>query len=130
MGAHHIAYQPNEVELAYVRKAYEQSTAFITICGGIQAALMSGILAGKTATCPRFMIPQAKQMSPTTNWEEKRYSHDGKLWTSGALLNGMDLMRAFALEYWGDKGSLTQTLIDMGHWPIRDINYADATSNF
>ncbi|KIW19678.1 hypothetical protein PV08_00252 [Exophiala spinifera] len=128
MGAHNVGYQPNEVELAYVRKAYENSSAFITVCGGIQAALDAGVLKGKSATCPRFLLPYARKTAPDTKWEEKRWQRDGKLWTSGALLNGLDLIRAFGKEMWGGEGSLVNYWLEMGHFPERDVNYGDAPS--
>jgi transcriptional regulator GlxA family with amidase domain len=128
MGAHGVNYQPNETELAYVRKAYEESTAFITICGGIQAPLLAGVLKGKSATGPRPLLPMAKLQAPDTEWHEKRWHRDGKLWTSGALLNGLDLMAAFVTEYWGGEGSLVEFMLHLGHYPVRDVNYADAPS--
>jgi transcriptional regulator GlxA family with amidase domain len=89
---------------------------------------MAGLLRGKTATAPRFLLPLAKEMSPDTNFVEKRWCRDGKLWTSGALLNGLDLMREFALTYWGGRG-LVEYLGELGHWPIRDVDYKDAVSS-
>ena len=78
-----------------------------------------------------------RQMSgPGTDWVEKRWVRDGKLWTSGALLNGMDLMRGFGEEVWGGKeekeekeekghGSLVGFMLDMGCFPVRDVDYRD-----
>jgi len=128
MGAHNMNYKPNEKELAYVRKAYDEAAAFITICGGIQAALEAGVLQGKSATGPRALLPMAQELSPNTEWLEKRWHRDGKLWTSGALLNGLDLMYAFVNEYWGGEGTLIEFLLRLGHCPVRDVNYADAPS--
>jgi len=130
MGAHDINYQPNETELAYVRKAYEDSTAFIAICGGIQTPLLAGVFKGKSATGPRAMLDMVRQMSPDTKWEEKRWHRDGKLWTSGALINGLDLMSAFVTEYWGGEGSLAEWVLALTHCPSRDVNYADAPTKF
>ncbi|KAK5460803.1 hypothetical protein LTS15_002866 [Exophiala xenobiotica] len=129
MGAHQQGYVPNEVELDFVRKSYEGCSAFITICGGFQAALMAGLFQSKTVTAPRLMLDTLRQMAPQTEWVAKRWHRDGKLWTSGALLNGLDLIRAFVTEYWGGHGTLAEFWIGMGHFPKREINYHDAENH-
>lgn len=129
MGAHDFKYRPTEAEIAYIRKAYESSSAFIAICGGIQAPMLAGLLKGKSATAPRPFLPMAKEMSPDTEWHEKRWHVDGKMWTSGTLLNGNDLMAAFAERYWGGEDSLARHMVLLGHWPTRDVNYADAPTS-
>lgn len=127
IGAHGQQYTPNAAELAFVRKSWEDCSAFLTICGGISVALMAGgILDGKTATAPRFVLDMFRQRAPTTNWVEKRWARDGKLWTSGTFLNGTDLMYAFANEYWGGgDDTLVQYLAKVGAWPNRDVDYKD-----
>lgn len=116
-------YKPNEAELAFIRKSYEDCAAFLTICGGMMQPLQAGILKGLTCTAPQQMIPMLRQTAPETNWVEKRWVRDGKVWTSGVLLNGQDLMVAFVREYWGGEGSLGEALIQMGCWPLRSANY-------
>ena len=92
------------------------------------APYQAGLFKGKTVTAPRFMLDQLRQNDSSVNWVEERWHRDGKLWTSGALLNGLDLMRAFGTEYWGGEGSLMQFGLESGHYPQRDVNYADAPS--
>ena len=125
MGAHKVGYVPNEAELAFIRKAYEQCSAFLTICGGFDAPLRAGLMNGKTVTAPRFILEMLRHQSPDVDWVERRWARDGKLWTSGALLNGTDLMRAFAQHTWADKPGLINPLLEMGGWPIRDVDYKD-----
>jgi transcriptional regulator GlxA family with amidase domain len=125
MGAHDIKYTLNQAELAFIRKSFEGCTAFITICGGFLSALQAGLLEGRTATGPRPMLDDLRQAAPGVKWVEKRWARDGKLWTSGALLNGLDLTRAFVTEYWGGKGTLVEFVLALGAYPDRDINYAD-----
>jgi transcriptional regulator GlxA family with amidase domain len=120
IGAYFPTYTPNEAELAYIRKAHDECTAFLTICGGMMGAALAGVLVGKTATAPRFMVSELQKQQPGTNWVEKRWVRDGKIWTSGALLNGLDLMKAFMLEYWPE---LTNVAIPLGGWPVRDVEY-------
>jgi hypothetical protein len=83
-------------------------------------AQLAGVLAGKTATAPRFFLPIVKEKDPRTQWVDKRYVRDGKVWTSGALLNGLDLMREFMLEYWPE---LATHAISLGSLPVRDVEY-------
>jgi hypothetical protein len=92
----------------------------LTICGGFVPAQLAGVLVGKTATAPRFMVPELEKQDARTNWVEKRYVRDGKVWTSGALLNGLDLMREFMLEYWPE---LTRITIPLAGLPVRDVDY-------
>ena len=130
MGAHvHLeGYTPSEAELAFMRKSYDDCSAFITICGGFLAPFQAGLFKGKTVAGPRFMLDQLRQSAPETTWVEERWHRDGKLWTSGALLNGLDLIRAFGTEYWGGEGTLLQFALETGHYPQRDLGYADAPS--
>ena len=131
VGAHHMDYTPNATELAFVRRSYETCTAFLSICGGVLTPLMAGVLHEKKATGPRFMLDALRKQAPTTEWVEKRWVRDGKLWTSGALLNGTDMMNAFGKEFWGPKEgeeeeeSLAGLFTKMGAWPERDVDYKD-----
>lgn len=125
MGAHRHDYQPNEAELAFIRKTFESCMYFLCICGGIMAPLQAGILHGCRATAPRMMLQQLKKDTKGVDWTEKRWEHDHKLWTTGALLNGLDMMKAFAEEVLGgkEKGTLMNVLLDIGAWPIRSMVY-------
>ncbi|KAK8050138.1 hypothetical protein PG994_011868 [Apiospora phragmitis] len=116
-------YQPTEAELAFVRKCHEDCSAFLTICAGMMVPLQAGILKGLTCTAPQAMLPMLREKAPETNWVEKRWARDGKVWTSGVLLNGQDLMVAFVREYWGGEGSLGEAVIQLGSWPLRSVNY-------
>ena len=130
LGAQEYGYAPTEAEFKFMRKSYDDCAAFITVCAGSQAALQAGLLKNKSATAPRFALDQFRQLAPETRWVAERWHRDGKLWTSGALVNGLDLMRAFGTEYWGSgEGTLMQYMLDIGHYPQRDLEYGDATSN-
>lgn len=125
MGAHRFGYTPTDAEIAFMRKSYDDSTAFITICGGFDAPLRAGLLQGKTATAPRTMISMLQANAPGVQWVEKRWARDGKLWTSGALLNGLDCMSAFIRDTWGSEGTLQDFMLKFGGGPIRDVDYSD-----
>lgn len=125
IGAHNIGYTPNDAELAFVRKMHETCAAFVSICGGVEVPMRAGLLSGKTATGPRVLLPVLRQQAPDTDWVEKRWVRDGKMWTSGALLNGLDLMREFATATWGGEGTLMDYVVKVGALPIRDVDYRD-----
>ncbi|KAK2592699.1 hypothetical protein QQS21_009600 [Conoideocrella luteorostrata] len=125
IGANNFGYTPNETELDFVRKTYSSCSAFITVCGGMVVPLRAGVLSGKTATAPRFMLDMLKEQSPEVQWVEKRWVRDGKLWTSGALLNGMDLGTAFVQEVWAERKELVDFLLRVGSWVSRDLDYKD-----
>lgn len=109
-----------------MRKSYSDSSAFLTICGGVEVPRLAGLLEGRTATGPRFIIESMlRAQSPGVKWVERRWVRDGKLWTSGALLNGTDMMRNFAMEFWGDR-KVVGMMCEMGGWPDRDVEYKDA----
>ncbi|KAF4454202.1 hypothetical protein F53441_3202 [Fusarium austroafricanum] len=126
MGANGGHYQPDAEEIAFMRKAYDECSAFLCICGGVLAPLQAGILNGKTATGPLAVLDTVRQQAPDVNWVTKRWVRDGKLWTSGALLNGTDMMTNFMKHYWGGEGSLVEFLASFGGWPDRDIDYKEA----
>lgn len=125
MGAHVGDYTTTEAELAYIRKAHEECAAFLTICGGFMNALRAGLLEGKAATAPRFILPQLKKDAPGVEWVEQRWAHDGKVWTTGALLCGPDMMRAFMQETWQNKAQLVHIMLDISCCPYRSVKYED-----
>ena len=124
MGAHAVGYTPNATELAFVRKAHEQCSAMLLICGGFMTANAAGLLRGKTATAPRLFLESLRKDSPETNWVDRRWARDEKIWTSGTLLNGLDLMTAFLREVWGEEKSVLEPLLDIGGVPVRSVEYA------
>ncbi|RYP79671.1 hypothetical protein DL769_002828 [Monosporascus sp. CRB-8-3] len=125
IGAQQMGHKHSEADLAFIRKSFADCSAFITVCGGFMAPMQAGILQGKSATGPRMMLQMLRQTNPGVDWKEKRWVRDGKLWTSGTLLNGLDLMNAFCQETWGGEGTLWDFLSKLGSWPVRDVDYND-----
>ncbi|KAK2015865.1 class I glutamine amidotransferase-like protein [Colletotrichum eremochloae] len=125
MGAHDVNYKTSEAELAFIRKAWDECSAFLTICGGMMPLLEAGILVGKTATGPRPFLGIMKEKVPVVNWVETRWARDGKLWTSGTVLNGTDMMRAFVESTWGGKNGLVEAMLDSAGFPTRDVDFKD-----
>ncbi|PYI03552.1 DJ-1/PfpI family protein [Aspergillus sclerotiicarbonarius CBS 121057] len=126
MGAGQIGYQATSTEKEFIRKCYAECSAFLSVCGASDPLLATGILDGKVATGPRSLIPLFRQMAPGTTWVEKRWVSDGKIWTTGTLLNGLDMIAAFGREMWGGEGSLVEHMIRTGHFPTRNVDYEDA----
>lgn len=123
MGAAGVSYTATETELAFIRKAHDDCSAFLSICGRCVHPLAAGSLEGKTATAPRPMVEMLRQSAPGVKWVERRWTHDGKMWTSGALLNGLDLMVAFVREVFGERAGLVTSAIEIGAWPCRGAEY-------
>jgi hypothetical protein len=66
------------------------------------------------------MVEELRKQDARTNWVEKRFVRDGKVWTSGALLNGQDMMGAFMSENWPEVSKIGSSA---GGWPVRDVEY-------
>ncbi|KAK5172365.1 uncharacterized protein LTR77_004004 [Saxophila tyrrhenica] len=125
MGAHDSTYALSRAEIDFVKKTHDGCLAFLFVCGGFQAALQSGLLEDKTATAPRPMIEWLRRNNSEVDWVTRRWARDGKVWTSGALLNGIDMTKAFVEEIWGGPGTLADFSLRSGGYPDRDVNYAD-----
>jgi transcriptional regulator GlxA family with amidase domain len=130
MGAYTLSYDLTEAELLFIRKSYDEASAFLTICGGFQGPLQAGVFQGKTATAPRPMLGMLRESAPAVQWIEKRWAHDGKLWTSGTLLNGVDLMAAFIRETWGENDTLQDFMLKFGGVTTRNVDYEDVSWKF
>lgn len=71
------------------------------------------------------MLDTLRKAAPNVNWVAKRWVRDGKMWTSGALLNGLDFTKAFGKEYWGGESSLVEFMLGLEVYPVRDVGYGD-----
>lgn len=54
---------------------------------------------------------------------------DGKIWTTGVLLNGLDMVVSLARSVWGGQDGEGPGIVDVlasaGGWPERDVEYRD-----
>ncbi|KAF2968617.1 hypothetical protein GQX73_g4984 [Xylaria multiplex] len=127
VGAHRFGYEPSEAELAFATKSFESCAAFIAVCGGVDIPRLAGLLEGKTATGPRPLLDAWRAQSPGTHWVDKRWQRDGKMWTSGALFNGCDLITNFVKQTWGGTpaGAIGDFAARLGAWPDRDVDFKD-----
>jgi len=115
-------YVTTPAEQEFIRAKFAEVSAVLTVCTGIIPALQSGILAGQRATAPRGMIPLLKQQAPDVEWVEKRWttSENGKLWSSGAVTNGTDMLAAFVRESGAispEIGNIICSMHDIGDRP-------------
>ncbi|KAF2169405.1 hypothetical protein M409DRAFT_20624 [Zasmidium cellare ATCC 36951] len=115
MGANKMDYIPTSAELEFARKSYESCQAFIAACGAFRTLLLAGLLDGKTATAPSILLRTLREEHPQVTWLEKRWHQDGKIWTTGTLVNGLDAMRAFVHHTWGGQGGLAEHLLTTGN---------------
>jgi transcriptional regulator GlxA family with amidase domain len=125
LGANQAGYQASDSEKEFLRKCHAECIAFLCICGGFEPTLSAGLLEGKTATAPSRLIPIMQQVAPGTKWVQKRWVRDEKIWTTGSLLNGFDMLAAFAKDTWGEENVVINDVLMEGAWPSRDVDYAD-----
>ncbi|KAF2175714.1 class I glutamine amidotransferase-like protein [Zopfia rhizophila CBS 207.26] len=102
---------PPEVVLQFVREHVRKGVELLTICTGIFVAGYAGVLDGKRATGAREIIPLLKQKFPKVEWEIKRWTFDGKIWTAAGITNGQDMVAAYLRNRW--PGRLSETVIAM-----------------
>ncbi|PYH48545.1 uncharacterized protein BP01DRAFT_353707 [Aspergillus saccharolyticus JOP 1030-1] len=121
-----VGYEASEAEKAFLRKSYADCAAMLCVCAGFEPVLHAGLLEGKTATGPRFLLPRLRELAPGTTWVEKRWAIEGKIWTTGTLLNGLDMVAAFGRATWGTRGDLVETVIKKGCFPCRDVDFGDS----
>jgi len=66
-------------------------------------AAFSGILSNKRATAPLDLLPTLREKVPSVDWIAKRWTTDydnekKKIWTSGGVTNGTDMIAAYLRE--------------------------------
>ncbi|RMZ87256.1 hypothetical protein DV736_g5518, partial [Chaetothyriales sp. CBS 134916] len=94
------ATRPSPATTEFIRShANASTTDILIICTGSFLAAHAGILDGKTATGPLPLVDShLKKFFPEVNWTDDRrwvVDESGKLWTSGAITNGLDLVAEY-----------------------------------
>lgn len=103
----------------------------MTVCTGFLAPLHAGLLDNIHATAPRGFLETLKKDFKDVKWEEKRWVRDGKIWSSGAIMNGFEMMGEFMRERWGgvgrngegEGGKLVGFALGMSDFPRRGVEY-------
>lgn len=75
--------RPSEDVLRFVRSHVEAGVELMTICSGVFVAAYAGLLDGKKATGPRGVLDMLEKDFPNVEWVDKRYTRDGRIWSSG-----------------------------------------------
>ncbi|KAL8952908.1 MAG: hypothetical protein Q9222_001198 [Ikaeria aurantiellina] len=117
------SYRPSPAVTAFIQSQYKHVHGLMTICTGYTAALYSGILDGMEATAPRELLPMLRSEAPNVKWVEKRCVRDGKLWTSGAVANGMEVMAAFMRSELEEQKELVEVVLGMSDIRVRGQGY-------
>ncbi|KAJ5238429.1 hypothetical protein N7468_003048 [Penicillium chermesinum] len=91
--------------------------------GGYKVSETEKAFLRENSDCPPPVLPLLTQTAPGVNWVDKRWAQGGKIWTTGTLLCGLDMVVAFARQTWGGEGSLVERVIEMGEWPQRGVEY-------
>ncbi|GJE94235.1 class I glutamine amidotransferase-like protein [Phanerochaete sordida] len=107
-------YHASEAEKAFVRAQLPQLQALLGICTGAFVVAEAGVLDGVTATGPRGLLPMYRKAAPEVRWVEKRWEVEGKIWTSGGVANGNDLMAAFVRKTFPQLAEFILSVTDTG----------------
>ncbi|KAL9013715.1 MAG: hypothetical protein Q9173_001596 [Seirophora scorigena] len=116
-------HRPSAAVSQFLQAQYGHVRAFLTVCTGFLPALHSGVIDGKAATAPRGMLAGLKEEAPQVEWTEKRWVRDGKLWSSGAVANGQEMMAAFMREEFKDKKDAVELVLMMSDVSVRGEEY-------
>jgi transcriptional regulator GlxA family with amidase domain len=71
----------------------------MTTCTGAMWLASSGVLNGKKATTNRGALVVAKQIHPEVDWQDERWTIDGKFWTAGGAGAGVDMVATYIKEH-------------------------------
>lgn len=75
---------PEKEVLEFVRRHVEAGVTLLTVCTGVMVAGYAGVLDGKRASGPRPLIDMIlTKKFKEVKWEDKRWSVDGNIWSSG-----------------------------------------------
>lgn len=125
-------YTPSPAICTFLRAQHSHVSAFLTICTGFLAPLHAGLLHNVRSTAPRGLLENLKKEHKDVKWEEKRWVRDGKMWSSGAIMNGFEMMGEFMRERWGGvggekegkgEGALVGFVKEMSDFPRRGVDY-------
>jgi transcriptional regulator GlxA family with amidase domain len=100
----------------------------MTICTGVNILASSGALAGHNATAPYILYPLLEKKHPQVKWSWTRWvrAANGKLWTSGSIANGQDMVAAFMRDYFWDRSELVEFVLTSAAVGDRGKEYTQA----
>ncbi|KAF2276606.1 class I glutamine amidotransferase-like protein [Westerdykella ornata] len=105
--------RPPESVLQFVRDHVAKGTELFTVCSGVFVAGYAGVLDGKRATGTRGVMDILQTEFPKVHWVDKRYTNDGKIYTSGGITNGMDAAGVYLRRKFPKLADTVLTLADV-----------------
>lgn len=104
--------------LEWVRKTCESSQITMTVCSGARILGALGILDQLEATTHHEVIEHLKEISPKTHIsQDKRFTDNGKIMTSGGISAGIDLSLHIVKKLHGE-ATMNETIkyMEYGDW--------------
>jgi len=113
----------NRVLIDFIAEQAKSCKAVISVCTGSFLLHRAGLLSGKKATTHWNSLDRLRALGDVTV-VEKRFTHDGSIWTSAGVSAGIDVVLAFIENYAGEQAAgITQFAAE--YYPLSRI-YGDA----
>jgi transcriptional regulator GlxA family with amidase domain len=87
--------------LDFLRTQAAGARAMLSVCTGAFVLHAAGLLAGRSATTYWSMLPALRELGDVQVLE-RRFVHDGNVWTSAGVSAGTDMMLAYIADAAGD----------------------------
>jgi cyclohexyl-isocyanide hydratase len=101
--------------ISYLRSKSRTCQAVLSVCTGSFLMQRAGLLDGKRATTHWAFLDHLKG-DPNVTVVERRFVHDGGIWTSGGVSAGMDMTLAFIAEAFGESVA-AEVQLDAEYFP-------------
>ncbi|KAF1951524.1 class I glutamine amidotransferase-like protein [Byssothecium circinans] len=120
--------RPEEEVLQFVRGHVDAGVDLLTICSGVFVAGFAGVLDGKKVAGLRGVQGLLDKAFPEVEWVDRRYVQDGKVWSSGGITNGMDMVAVYMKNKW--PGPLSDTVLALADVEVRPAEYGQGKVGF
>jgi putative intracellular protease/amidase len=126
-GGNRVFEQPGAEDFAieeFVKSRYPQLQFLLSVCTGSATLARAGLLEGRRATSNKaawsWVIGHGKNVTwvPTARWVV-----DGNVWTSSGVAAGLDMVYAFAKEYYGEDKEVKTVLNGIEYAPHTDPHW-------
>lgn len=82
--------------------------AVFSIASGILPLIQAGVLQGKKATGPRFLLPALQRRFPGTSWQETQWARHENIWTSSSPVAAIDMLATWIRQYFWDRREVVE----------------------
>ncbi|KAJ5183987.1 hypothetical protein N7492_001603 [Penicillium capsulatum] len=115
---------PPREYLEFLQQHEARGVTILSVCTGSLIVAHAGLTRGKTATAPRFLIPDMRKQFPETKqWDENsRFTRDGKLYMSGGITNGNDAVAQYLRDNYA--APLVNTILHVAEIDPRPTKYS------